>query len=219
MNEGDKSIVIGIHSGTMTVELRVHTIDRSEEYERLVHQVAAEVEEYAAGVDRLPALAPGARRDGTPTVETRLEAQYLAKRSLVMEAAHREEVTVPTSVLEDGQHQSAAFGIGNEGFRLRGGRSEWFVDYDRDASIERPPCERYVGAIRRGNDDEVDTVRTVPELLRALHDVHARVVPQGPIASLSVAGDHRGYAQAGGRRDQGRVKECACRPISDHADT
>ena len=78
---------------------------RPEQLQRLVDEVAAEIEDdpgALAGRGRvLPALAELRR----PALERRLEAMHVAERALAEQLADGEEVAVPAAILEDDERQ------------------------------------------------------------------------------------------------------------------
>jgi len=87
--------------------------------------VAAEVEQQAAALLGVAALAPGVWLGlGTPALEAALEAQHVAELAGLDQAAHGEEVAVEAAVLEH-RHQPAAVARGLHqpaAVRRRGGQ-------------------------------------------------------------------------------------------------
>src|SRR5687767_1043495 len=98
VGQREEDIVVDLRARASRVELRVNSRHRPKEEERLVDQVATEVEQEAAGVLGLAALAPAHRHGGSPALEARLEAKDVAQGALGHELAQGEQLAIPTTV-------------------------------------------------------------------------------------------------------------------------
>lgn len=89
--------------------LSVAVLDRTEELDGLVDQVGAEVVEYAAAVRQGGSVPPVPESFRPPPLEPRLECADFAQRSFPDEFPERQEVGVPSAVLE---HRQMHTGVG-----------------------------------------------------------------------------------------------------------
>ncbi len=145
MGEGEEHVVVHLGAGPAAVDLGVHLLDRSEQHERLIDQVAPEVVQHPAGLLAVAALAPGTRAHlGPPALEARLEAPHLAQAVFGEQPAHGEEVAVPAPVVEDRQRQAALLGERRQTTPLRGAGGQRLVDHHREAGLQRRRGQRDV---------------------------------------------------------------------------
>ena len=76
-----------------------------EQLQRLVDEVAAEIEHDPGSLAGGGRVLPAPAELGRPALERRLEAVHLAERFLAEQLAHGEEVAIPAAVLEDHEGQ------------------------------------------------------------------------------------------------------------------
>src|SRR5688572_7712839 len=103
MREREEHVVVHLHAGSAAIQFGVHIGDGTEQVQRLVDEMSAEIVEQPARQLRLAALAPSALRLRTPAFEPRLEAQYVAERLFRQQPLDGEQLTVPATVVIDGQ--------------------------------------------------------------------------------------------------------------------
>ena len=97
------------------IEFRINGRGRTEEHQRLIDQVAAEIVEQPAGLGGR-GLAPRAPWLRSPTFEPRLEAVNVAKRFLGEEPSNREKVAVPAAVVKNREQHAAFVGRLDQGW-------------------------------------------------------------------------------------------------------
>ena len=194
MREGHERVVVDLRSCAAPLELRVDVRRPPEQNHRLVDQMAAEVEEQAARIVAAAPLAPGAgsssrrkrssrdsRRAGAP------EAPSSRKRRSVRKSeSHRRFWNTVNGT-------PAASAAATEPFAVGGGRRERLVHDHGEPRVDRREPERHVGAVHRGDHDEVVLPRQVPQLVRARHDPHAGVsipgclLPAGSLVTTDIS--------------------------------
>src|ERR1700728_94731 len=88
------------------LEVRIDRFRCTEQLQRLVTQVRAEIEPNAAARSRLfpPALA----RFGAVTVVVRFEVRDLAERAIGKHFAQSEKIRIPAPILKDGEQSPAS---------------------------------------------------------------------------------------------------------------
>lgn len=215
MGDREERVVVGGGAGAAYIGLRVHLHGRSEQDERLVDDMAAQVVQQPADLLRVARLAPAALRLRTPPLETGLEALYVAQLTVRDQAGEGEEVVVPAAVLEDREQQPALLGEGRELPRLGGRTGDRLVHDDRQTGLERGGRDRDVGPVRRGDHDQterVGAVRTLPQLLRRRGEPYVRELGARLRPSFLVRRDDRVEDEALGRGDQGAWKTEPARP-------
>jgi hypothetical protein len=143
-------------AGPSTVDLGIDGEWWTEQTDRLIDQMAPEVEQEAAGFLGVSPFTPRPVAAGRPPpFEPRLEPEDRPEHLVGDEPAHREQIPVPSAVLEDGEEQ-IPFGSGDlQAAALLGGRCHGLVDHDREPRPERGQSERHVGPVRRCHDDQV----------------------------------------------------------------
>ena len=213
--DGDERIVIHLHAVAPAIELGVDVERGTEEQERLIDEMAPEIEEETSGLFRCAALTPVVPRDGAPAIESRLQAKRGAKRILGEELPKREEVAIPPAILKDTEDDVVPLCFGNDVARFRDGRRERLVHDEvlpvRDC-LER---ERSVRAIGRGDHNEIEVVRVLPESRRRLDDARIGVRARGVRLTLGVARDDGRELKPWRRHDQRRVERCAGETVSN----
>jgi hypothetical protein len=100
---------------------------------------------------------------------------------------------------------------------LLGISCERLVDDDRQLRVERSARQRDVSAVRRGHDDEVELVRSAPQVIRRIDKRGIRVLAPRPGAPLAVPGDNRGELEAGDRRDERGVEDRSRQAVADES--
>ena len=79
--------------------------------------------------------------------------------------------------------------LGQEWPRFIHAGREWLVDDDVKPPRERLQGQRRVRAIRRGDHDQIEGVRPLPQSRRGVDDARIGVHPRGIALALGVAGD------------------------------
>ncbi|GAA3101123.1 hypothetical protein GCM10020001_017580 [Nonomuraea salmonea] len=215
VGERDERVVVGLHALAPHVALAVDRAYGAEQLQRLVHQVAAEVVQQPAHLIGPAALAPAALGHGPPALEARLEAQHPAQQPLAGQAAHGAEVAVPAPVLEHGQQETTLLGQADQPAPLLGGPGQRLVHDHGQALGERRRGRGDVGAVGRGDHDEVTAA---PQVLHVVH--RGRAVRGGDLGpAIGVPGHDGGQGQAGGGVDQRGVEVGPRGAVADEADT
>jgi hypothetical protein len=92
-------------------DLAVHVGNRTEPHDRLIDEMAAEVEQLAAALVRRR-RPPRARVGiGSPALESRLVAEHCAQPILGEHALERELIRIPPAVLKYGQQSPGALRV------------------------------------------------------------------------------------------------------------
>ncbi len=219
MGEGDEGVVVGLRARPADIGLGVYGDDRAEERQRLVDEMAAEVVEQSADLQRVTGLAPAALGLRPPALEPGLEALDLAEGALFDELADRTEVVVPAAVLEDGQQQTAVGGQRGELLGLGGGRGQRFVDDHREPGLQGGGGQRDMRFVRARQDDQIEVVGAVEEGLGGVDRTDPGMLGAGLRLALGTAGRDGVEVQPVGGGDQRRVKDRAGQAVADEADT
>ena len=110
MAQSDEDVVVG-RQPTTGVDLGVDLGDGAEQCERLVGEMAAEVQQQPSALAGGLRLAPGPRLGRrAPALEPRLVADDLSQVAAVQQAPEREVIGVPAAVLEHRQQHAGALG-------------------------------------------------------------------------------------------------------------
>src|SRR4051794_12741123 len=104
---------------------------------RLVHEVAAEIEEDPAAGSAIPALFPARLQLRAKPLEPRLEPVHPTELTVGEHPLQREQLGVPSSVLVRRQQHVTLPGELHQVGGLCRRYGEWFVDYYRKADFER----------------------------------------------------------------------------------
>src|SRR3954454_3537583 len=96
-----EGVVVDCGVRTAGADLRVHLRGRPEELNGLVHEVRSEVQQHAAALGCIAALAPAFLDLWPEALEARLEARYLTELTAAYEPLDGQEVTVPAAVVGD----------------------------------------------------------------------------------------------------------------------
>lgn len=158
MLEGDEDVVVDLGALPPASQLGVHRDRRPEKKDGLVDHVTAEVGEQAASLGPVAALAP--RLGSTlrsPSLVAGLEAPHVPKDAGGEQPADGQEVAVPPSVVEDTEHQAPLRRFRDDPPTVVGGDGERLVDDDGQPGVEGGEGHGDVGAVRRGDHDELDT--------------------------------------------------------------
>src|SRR5262249_54389215 len=95
VGQRDEGVVVGIDALPPTVKVSVHVADGPEQDERLVNEVAPEIEKQPACLVSRPALAPAACGRWPPSLEPRFEPQRRPNGAVGHQSAEGEEIAVP----------------------------------------------------------------------------------------------------------------------------
>ena len=215
MVKRDEGVVVHLHALAPAIELGVDVARGTEEQKRLIDQMAPEIEEESAGFFGCAALTPVVSCDGAPAIESRLQAKRGANRILREELPKREEIAVPPTILKDAQHDVASLRFSDNGARFRDGCRKGLVDDDGLLVRDRLERERSVCAIGRGDHDDIEIPRVLPESRHAVDDARIGVRARGIRPTLGVARDDGREPEPRRRHDQRRVKRCAGETVSN----
>ncbi len=215
-----EEVVVVPGQATAARDLRIYGRDWAEQMQRLIDQVAAEVQQQAAAVRGRVALAPCVRTGlRAPALESRLVAQHVAQGAVSDQLDERQLVRVPAAVLERGQQHAAPLGVCDQLIGLRGVERQRLVDDHRQAVVDRLRGERRMRVIGGRDHDSVQVLSLSPELLGRIDELRLGVVAAGLLATLSVGGDDRGDPEAWGRCDQRRVEDAPRQAVADDRNT
>ncbi len=132
VSQGNEDVVVDLGVGTSAIDLCVDPRGSSEQHDGLVDQMAPDIEQQTARVRGICALAPRVSPHGrSPAIESGLEPDDRSQGILRQEPADREEVAVPSSVLEDREEQTALLGRRDEAAAFLGRWSHRLVDHRR----------------------------------------------------------------------------------------
>jgi hypothetical protein len=148
-----EGVVVGLCSRTDAVQLGVDLGHRSEQGQRLVDQMAAQVIEQPAGLGRVAELPPAALELRTPALEPRLEAVHPAQPTRADQLGDGAEVAVPAAVLEHAQQQSGLLREPGQVQRLPGGGGQRLVHDHRRARLQRRGGMRHMQSVGGGDHD------------------------------------------------------------------
>jgi hypothetical protein len=122
--------------------------------------VRSQVEQHAACLLGPAALAPLPRVDlRPPALEARLEPQQLAERPRLHQPPQRQEVAVPTPVVEDARKDAARRGRVGKLLSLRRAHGQRLVHHDVQPGLDRRQPKPHVLPVRRGHNHQVMRVR------------------------------------------------------------
>jgi hypothetical protein len=114
VSEGDERVVVRLDSSATDIELGVHLKAGTEQHERLIDEMASKIEEESPGFFWCSTLTPGSSGNGTPALETRLEAQGMPHCIIGEEALQGEKVAVPSAVLKDSYEATSPLRLGDD---------------------------------------------------------------------------------------------------------
>ena len=175
MGQRDERIIVGVDAWPTAIEVGVDVAHGPEENERLVDEMAPEVEEKTAGFVRRAALAPAARRDRSPTLEARFEPDRIADHALRKESPKRKEITIPSSILKWNDEPATTTPRISERARLARRGRERLVYHDVQPGRDRSQRQRNVSTVWRRDRNEIEAEAPVPELGHVVDDANARV--------------------------------------------
>ena len=204
--EGEEDVVLRYGALAPRIELRVQPARRAEELQRLIDEVAAQVEEQPPALRR-NALPPSAAHLRAPALEARLEPVHTAELVRGQQPPQRQEVPVPAPVLKHRQQQPALGSRIDEPAPFGRIQRERLVDDDRELGLESRQPERNVAAVRRRDHGQIELARPLPDLVSRPDHGHAGVLAERLLAALAVAGHDHGQLQARCRGDERRVED------------
>src|SRR5688572_2936612 len=137
MSERDEHVVIHLDAWSPGIELRVDIRDGTEQLQRLIDEVRAEVEEQPTRFRRIRLLAPASPRLRTPALESRLESVHGAELALPNQPADRAEVAIKTPVVIHGEQELLASRQLAQLARLGGGGRDRLVHHHRSSEERR----------------------------------------------------------------------------------
>ena len=217
MRDGDEGVVVDLHTGTPPVELGVDVACGTEQDQRLVDEMTAEIEEQPAGLVSRAPLTPVVSRCGTPSLEAGLEAKRRTQRVFGKETSNGEKVPIPPAVLEDGENEPSALGFSHQRTRFVHARGEWLVDHDVEAVGKRFVRERRVRAIRGCDDDDID-IGGVPQAGWTVDDPGGGVGQRRRSLPLRISGGDRHEAESWCRRDQWCMERGTTQAVANESD-
>ncbi len=190
--ERHERVVVDLGARPSTVDLGIDGQRGTEQPDRLIDQMAPEVEQEAAGFLGVSPFTPRSLADRRPPpFEPRLEPDDRPERVLGDEPAHREQIPVPPAVLEHGEEETSFRRGDPQAAALLGGRCHGFVDHDREPRLERGQSEGHVEPVRRGHDDQVVLGGPFPERLHIGQHDSVGVNAARARASFGIAGHDR----------------------------
>ncbi len=120
--------------------------------------------------------------------------------------------SVPATVVIRGQRHLAAAGFADELARLGRGRSHRLVHHRRDTCSNSGARQRHVRAIRRGDNDQVVTIRVGPHPVRRLGNVRAGKRSRSLRTPFRIRRDDGDQPQPRRRSDERRMERTPAEP-------
>jgi len=206
----DLEAVVGPRALALREGIRLHPIGPAEQHEHMIDQVRAEVVHHArSGVRQ---IAPARRGLGSIAIPAHVIAVDLAQAIFRDELAQREEVGIPTPVVEHAQHATALASKLRERARLFGGHGHGFVDDDVLTRLERGARLAVVRLRRRGDDDEIDVVAAEQRI-----DIGQHIgLRKNRVHLVASAGDDRRDVEPGETQER-RVEIAPRQPETDQS--
>src|SRR5579872_4025663 len=99
MCQREKYVIVRFGARAPPLQLCINCPNRAKERQGLIDQVASQVVQQTTGFLHCTALAPAALQLRPPSLETGLEARDAPQHPFVQEAAERQELTVPATVV------------------------------------------------------------------------------------------------------------------------
>ena len=210
----DEDIVLG-GQPPASLHLGVDVGDSAEQRQRLVHEMATEVQQQPASLGGGQVLAPRARLGRRPpALEARFVADHISQVAAGEQAHEREMVGVPAAVLEHREQDAGAVGAVHELLGPGGGHRERLVHHHGQAVVDRRGRQRKVGVVGGGDDHEVVVV-ALPQPVGTAQRPRPGVVASHLRLALAAGGHDARDRQPPGRRDQLRMEDAPGESVSD----
>ena len=220
MRQRHERVVVDGDAGAARIESRVDAADRAEQQQRLIDQVAAEIEQQPAGfIGRRrasasrPSRPDASARSATRSGRRRRAAPSAISRCSVRKSPSQRRLWKTVSSVPCARAASMT--------RRRVGRrgGDRLVDHDRETGVDRGHGQRNVRAIRRGNDHDVQRPRRRPQRLGVRQAAAASGMRRGGLrAPGGIRRDDSGQPQARRRRNQRAVEDGAGMTVADERD-
>ena len=140
-----------------------------------------------------------------------------AQTILVEQAAQREEVVVPTTVLEHGEQHPRGLGSFDKPAPVGGGRGQRLVDHHSHARLDAAQGQRHMRIVRRGHYHQVQLVRAGEDGVSLRDHLGVGMVLPGLGRPTRIGGDDRGHLESGRGGDERGVEHPSGQAVTDDA--
>ena len=203
--------VIGFGAGSLLGQIQPQGFRLTEQLQRLIQQVCAQIVPEAAARHGL--FTPAVANLGTETIEVRLQMIDLTQLTTVQQLLQSQEVGIPTAVVKDRQLQIVLLGQADQAAGLAAIQGEWFVDDHMFAGQQGGLGQGIVSVVGAGDHHQIDA--RIRQQLVALGDhLHLRPVC---LHLGRIAGDYGAQLNAGRAGEQLGVQRLACIAVTDQS--